>query len=109
MPYDCVLRRRRNQLDDGKPVAHGIMITRRQHGTDFEHGSTAPAPPTSVDPPSAVHPEMGVQGEVVAEAEELVLAARNHLAYPNPGQISRRQGGHPKLRSGQGPASKYLV
>jgi hypothetical protein len=52
---------------------------------------------------------MGVQGVVVAEAEELVLAARNHLAYANAGQISRRQWGHPKLGSGQRPASKYLV
>ena len=32
MPDDCVLRRRRNQLDDGKPVSHSIMITRREHG-----------------------------------------------------------------------------
>src|SRR5687767_13785248 len=62
-----------------------------------------------VDPPGAVHSEVGVQREAVAEAEELVLSPRDHLADPDTGQISGCQGGHPKLGSGQRPASKHLV
>jgi hypothetical protein len=50
-----------------------------------------------------------VQREVVAEAEELVLAARDHFAHGNAGQVGRRQRGHPELGSGQHPASKHLV
>ena len=85
------------------------MIIGREHGTDFERGPATPAPPMRVDLPDTVHPEVGVQREVVAEAEELVLAARDHFAHGNAGQIGRRQGGHPEFGSGQHPASKHLV
>jgi hypothetical protein len=109
VPHDCVLGRRWNQLDDGKPVSHGIMIIGREYGPDFKRGSTTPAPPARVDLPSAVHPEMRVQRELIAEPEQLVLAARYHLAYANAGQISCRQRGHPEFGSGQHPASKHFV
>jgi hypothetical protein len=52
---------------------------------------------------------MRMQRELVAESEHLVLAARDHLAYANPRQISSRQGGHPEFGSGQHPASKHLI
>jgi hypothetical protein len=109
MSHDAVLGSGRNQLDHGQPVSDGIMIIGREYGTNFEGGSPTPAPPVGIDPPSTVHPEVSVQGEVVAEAEELVLAARNHLAYPNAGQIGRSQRWHPKLGSGQHTASKHLI
>jgi hypothetical protein len=109
MSDDSVLRRRWNQLDDRKPVSHGIMIISGEYGPDFERGPTAPAPPMRVDLPRTVHSEMGVQREVVAEAKELVLAARGHLPYGDAGQIGRRQGRHAEFGSGQHPASKHLV
>ena len=109
MPDDRVLRRRWNQLDDRKPVSHRIMITGGEYRPDFERRPTAPALPRRVDLPSTVHPEMGVQGEVVAEAKELVLAARDHFAHGNTGQTGRCEGGHAEFGSGQHAASKHLV
>jgi hypothetical protein len=91
MPDNSVLRRCRNEFDDGEPVSHSIMIIGREYGTDFKRGSTTPASPARVNPPHAVHPEMRVQRELIAEPEQLVLAARDHLAYANAGQISCRQ------------------
>jgi len=38
-----------------------------------------------------------------------VLAARDHLAHANAGQIGSRQGGHPEFGSGQHAAGKHLV
>jgi hypothetical protein len=75
MPYNGVLRRCRNELDDREPVADGIMIIGREYGTDFKRGSATPAPPAGVDLPDAVHPEMRMQRELIAEPEQLVLAA----------------------------------
>ena len=109
MPDDRVLRRRWNQLDDRKPVSHRIMITGGEYRPDFERRPTSPALPMRVDLPSTVHPEMGVQGEVVAEAKELVLAARDHFAHGNTGQTGRCEGGHAEFGSGQHAASKHLV
>ena len=109
MSDGSVLRRRWNQLDDRKPISHDIMIIGGEYGPDFERGSTAPAPPTGIDLPRTVHSEVGVQREVVAEAEELVLAARGNLPYDNAGQIGNRQGRHAEFGSGQHPASKHLV
>ena len=109
MPDNGVLRRCRNEFDDREPVANDIMIIGREYGTDFKRGSATPAPPARVDLPDAVHPEMGMQRELIAEPEQLVLAARDHLAYANAGHIGCRQGGHPKFGSGEYAASKHLV
>jgi hypothetical protein len=109
MTYDFVLGRRGNHLDDREPVSHCIMITGREYRADFKRGSATPPPAARVDLPGAVHSEMRVQRELIAEPKQLVLAARDHLAYANAGQIGCRQGGHPEFGSGQHAAGKHLV
>jgi hypothetical protein len=109
MPHNCALRRCRNELDHRESVSDDIMIISGEYGTDFEGWSTTPASPARVDLPDAVHPEVGMQSESVAQPEELMLAARDHLPYGNAGQIGRRQGRHAEFGSGQHPTGKRLV
>jgi hypothetical protein len=50
-----------------------------------------------------------MQGELIAESEQLMLAARDHLAYANAGQIGCGESWDPELGSGQHAASKHLT
>jgi hypothetical protein len=109
MPDNGIFRSGRNELDNREPVSDGIMITCREHGADFERRSAAPAPTPRVDLPGAVHLEVGMQREVVAEPEQLMLAARDHLTNGNAGQIGRRQGGHTEFGSGEHAAGKHVI
>jgi hypothetical protein len=69
MPYDGVLGRCRNELDNGEPVSHCIMIIGPEYRSDFKGWSPIPAPPAGEDLPDAVHPEVSVQRELIAESE----------------------------------------
>jgi len=69
MPDDRVLRSRRNEFDDGKPISDGIMISGCQHGANLKCGSSTPAAAALIDLPDPVHLEVGVQRELVAEPE----------------------------------------
>lgn len=109
MPDNGVLGRGGNKLDHRKPISDRIMIIRRQHGTNFECRPATPMTASRKDVPGTVHLEMSVQGELVAKPEQLVLAAGDHLADANPGQIGCRQGRNTEFRSRQDPASKHLV
>jgi hypothetical protein len=109
MSDNRVLSSRRNELDDRKPISDRIMITRGQDGANLKCRSSTPAPSPRIDLPHPIHLEMCVEGELVAEPEQLVLTARNYLAYANAGQIGRRQSWHTKFRSRQHAAGKHLV
>jgi hypothetical protein len=109
MSDNGVLCSRGNELDDREPISDCIMITRCQNGANLKCRSSSPAPSPRIDPPHPIHLEMGVEGELVAEPEQLVLAARNYLAYANAGQIGRSQSWHTKFRSRQHLAGKHLV
>jgi hypothetical protein len=85
------------------------MITGREYRADFKRGSATPPPAARVDLPGAVHSEVRVQRELIVEPKELVLAARDHLAHTNAGQIGSRQGGYPEFGSGQHAAGEHLV
>jgi hypothetical protein len=109
MPHDGVFSDCRNELDHGQPVSDDIMIIGAEYGTDFKGRSAAPAPPAREDLPDTIHPEVCVQRELVAQSEQLMLPARSHLTYANPGQIGSCQGRHAEFRSGQHAASQHLV
>jgi hypothetical protein len=109
MSYDSVLSRCREELDDGKPVSHCIMIIGPEYCSDFRGRSAIPAPPSRVNLPDAIHPEVSVQGERIAQPEQLMLASRGHVAYGNAGEIGPGQGGHPKFGPSQLAASEHLV
>jgi hypothetical protein len=109
MSDNGVLCSRGNELDDRKPISDRIMITSCQNGADLKCRSSTPALSPRIDLPDPIHLEMRVEGELVAEPEQLVLAARNYLAYANAGQIGRSESWHTKFRSGQHPAGKHLV
>ena len=89
MPYDGVLGRGRNKLDDWQPISHCVMIMGPEYCSDFKGRSATPAPSPRVDFPGAIHPEVSVQGERIAEPKQLVLAARDHFVYSDAGQIGR--------------------
>jgi hypothetical protein len=109
MAYDGVLSRCRNELEDGKPVSHYIMIIGSEYRSDFKGRSATPAPSAWIDLPDAIHPEVSVQSERIAQPEQLMLASRGHLAYGNAREIGRCQGGHPKFRPRQLAASEHFV
>src|SRR5687768_11856510 len=85
------------------------MILGGQHSADLELRSSGPPTPSRIDPPDAIHPEVGVQTELVGEAEQLMLAARDHLAYADSGQVGGGQRGDPELRAAKDAAGQRLV
>ena len=109
MPHNSVLGGCRNEFDDGQPVSDCIMITGREHGADLERWSAAPVASPRVDLPHSVHPEVGMQCELVAESEQLVLTARDHLAYADTCQIGGCQRGHAELGPGQHAAGEDFI
>jgi hypothetical protein len=109
MSHNSVLSCSRNEFHDGQPISDSIMIIGREHGTDLERRFAAPAPSSTVDLPNPVHLEVRVQGELVAESEQLVLAARDHLAYADACQIGRCQGGYAELRPSEHATGKDLI
>ena len=109
MSDNGVLCSRGNELDDREPISDRIMITSCQNGANLKCRSSTPAPSPRIDLPHPIHLEMSVEGELVAEPEQLVLAARNYLAYANAGEIGRSQSWHTKFRSRQHPAGKHLI
>jgi len=91
MSDNGVLISGRNQLHDGKPVADYVMIISCEHGANLKIGTSAPPPTARANLPHPVHLEMGMQGDLIAEAEDLMLAARDHLPYPDARQVGCRQ------------------
>ena len=104
-----VLVRGRDEGHVVQPVADALPAVGGEDRADREGRAAVPARAGPVDVPTAVHAEVRAQGAVVGQADEQVLAAGDHLAHVDTGEVDGGQLRHPQFAAAQRRAGQRGV
>jgi phage shock protein A len=98
-----------HEVDVVQPVADALPVLGREHQPHLVRRAPVPAGARPVDVPAAVHPEVGAQRPAVAETDQQMLAAGDHLGDRRPGQVDGRQLRDAELTAAQRAAGQRGV